>query len=142
MTVEAKYAISRRAGVRFTRKRTVKRTGLEALEEKELSIFSLRKKMDGILLSQGLFVASYRKKDLIFGTEAKEYVKKIGESKMITAFPLVERMKNPALTYTKTTAYETVVEKNYGIARDDLNILDDIPEETEKSRKDTDEKRG
>ncbi len=61
---------------------------------------------------------------------------------MITAFPLVERMKNPALTYTKTTAYETVVEKNYGIARDDLNILDDIPEETEKSRKDTDEKRG
>ena len=140
MTVEAKYAISRRAGVRFYKEADSKADRVGSIGRKGI-IYLLSEKENGWYFAESGSVRGFvQKKDLIFGTEAKEYVKKIGESKMITAFPLVERMKNPALTYTKTTAYETVVEKNYGIARDDLNILDDIPEETEKSRKDTDEK--
>ena len=140
MTVEAEYAISRRAGVRIYKEADSEADRVGSIGRKGI-IYLLSEKDNGwYFVESGSVRGFVQKKDLIFGTEAKEYVKKIGESKMITAFPLVDRIKNPALTYTKTTAYETVVEKNYGIARDDLNILDDIPEEPEKSRKGTDEK--
>ena len=93
--------------------------------------YILEKDEDWYYIESGEVRGFVLKKDLIKGKKAKKYIKKVSEENLMTAKALVEPIDNKALTYTKTTAYDAIVDKVYAFSKEEeLNIREGIYEDS------------
>lgn len=127
--VEKEYALSKRDGVDIYEKMDTKseRTGV-------IGSFGvlhiLSDEMDGwYYVESGNVRGFIKSKYLLIGKKAEKYIKIKKEELLDTAVMLKEPYENEAFLYTQTTAYDTLVSKKYALAKEDIEILDQIWEE-------------
>lgn len=90
----------------------------------------LSDEMDGwYYVESGKVRGFIKSKYLSTGRKAEKYVEIKSEDCMDTAEMLKEPDENRAFLYTQTTAYDTLAKKRYALAKDNIEIIDRIPEE-------------
>ena len=80
---------------------------------------------------RGFVLAKYVK----VGAKTDRYIRKHKEEYLGAAEPLKEPSENKAFYHTRTTAYDTMVEKVYASPTEDVKIMDRTPDEETKRKK-------
>ena len=130
-TVDKVYAICNAASVNVYEEKSEDSVAVGAMKENDLC-FILKEEADSdwIYIESGVVRGFVKKSDLLTGKEASRFVAKEKEENLLLAESLVDPLENKALTYTKTTVRETVVEKVYALALgESINIREDATEE-------------
>lgn len=92
-----------------------------------------------IYVESGVARGFVKKADLLTGKEAEKIVQEKGEENLLLAESKVDPLENAALTYTKTTVRQTVVDKVYALSKtagvsileemkDDARVIGVLPE--------------
>lgn len=90
----------------------------------------LSDEMDGwYYVESGKVRGFIKSKYLSTGRKAEKYVEIKSEDCMDTAEMLKEPDENRAFLYTQTTSYDTLAKKRYALAKENIEIVDRIPEE-------------
>ena len=79
-----------------------------------------------VYIESGVVRGFVKAEDLLMDEEADNFVTDKGETNLLVAQALVDPIDNPALTYTRTTIRQTVIDKVYAISTvSELNIRED-----------------
>ena len=83
-----------------------------------------------VYVESGVVRGFVKKAGLLTGDAAKKFVQEKKEENLLLAESLVDPLENAALTYTKTTVRQTVVEKVYALAKEaEVSILEERKDE-------------
>ncbi len=130
-TVEKEYAVSRKK-LYFFEEKEEKGKKVGVIRGKAI-LYLLSEEEDGWYYAEsGMARGFVQAKDLYTGQKAKKLTKKVKVRKAGKGTALVHPDENEAFTYTQTTAETTVIEKEYAIARRDLEIVDSLPNTEDK----------
>lgn len=127
--VEKEYALSKKEGVPIYEEMDTRsdRTGIIGSYG---VLHILSEEMDGwYYVESGNVRGFIKSKYLLTGDKAEKYINIKKEELLNTAVMLKESYENKAFLYTQTTAYDTLVQKKYGLSKEPVEILDRIPQQ-------------